>query len=324
MLEIDGVSKRYGDVRALTDVQLRVGRGQVVCLIGPNGAGKTTLASMVVGLRRPDTGAVRVDGLDPAARRDVRERIGFAPQETGLYPSLTVAENLRFFGRLGGLRGQVLSKRVEETAIALDVADLFGRRTEHLSAGERRRVHVAGAVLTRPPLVVLDEATAGFDVDARHQFLGFVRGLAASGSAVLYSTHYLPEVEELGAEAVILDHGRVIARGHVDGLLREYGSVAVELAFDGPPPRLELVWPAAPSGNRLRITTDDAGAAVVAVLAALGPETARLRTIEILRPNLEAVFVTLTGRHFDADPIVEAAIPSSDASPVEAVADVPA
>jgi ABC-2 type transport system ATP-binding protein len=324
LLELDGLSKGYGEVHALVGVDLRVERGEAVCLIGPNGAGKTTLVSMIVGLRRPDTGTVRVDGVDPVVRPEMRERIGFAPQDTGVYPSLTVAENLRFFGRLGGLRGRLLAARVEETAVALGVADLLGRRTEHLSGGERRRVHVASAVLTRPPLVVLDEATAGIDVDARHHLIEFVRSRAAGGSAVLYSTHYMQEVEDLGAEVVILDHGRVIARGEVRDLLRRHGSVAVELAFDGPPPALDLPWPTAQLGHVLRITTEDAAAAVVAVFAALRPETFRLRTIEILRPNLEAVFVTLTGRRFDTEPTRASDASTPDATPVEVVANVPA
>lgn len=302
LLEIEGVSKRYNDVRALVDVQLRVERGNVVCLLGPNGAGKTTLVSMIVGLRRPDAGTVRVAGVDPIERPEVRERIGFASQETGLYPSLTVAENLRFFGRLGGLRGRLLATRVEETAVALSIAPLLGRRTELLSGGERRRVHVASAVLTRAPLILLDEATAGIDVDARHHLVDFVRSLAADGSAVLYSTHYLEEVEDLGAEAVILDHGCVIARGAVRDLLAQYGSVAVELTFDGAPPNLDLPWPTLQLDHVVRVTTEDAAGAVVAVLDALGPDTFRLRSIEILRPDLEAVFVTLTGRRFDAEP----------------------
>jgi ABC-2 type transport system ATP-binding protein len=324
LLELDGVSKRYGEVHALVGVDLRVERGEAVCLIGPNGAGKTTLVSMIVGLRRPDTGTVRVDGVDPVVRPEIRERIGYAPQDTGVYPSLTVAENLRFFGRLGGLRGRLLAARVEETAVALGAADLLGRRTEHLSGGERRRVHVASAVLTRPPLIVLDEATAGIDVDARQHLIEFVRSLAAGGSAVLYSTHYMQEVEDLGAEVVILDHGRVIARGEVGDLLRRHGSVAVELAFDGLAPALDLPWPTAQVGPVLRITTEDAAAAVVAVLAALGPETFRLRTIEILRPNLEAVFVTLTGRRFDAEPATVSDAATPDTTPLEVVANVPA
>jgi len=324
LLELDGVSKRYGDVHALVDVDLRVERGQTVSLIGPNGAGKSTLVSMIVGLRRPDAGTVRVDGLDPVVRPEVRECIGFAPQDTGVYPSLTVAENLRFFGRLGGLRGRLLEARVEETAVALDAADLLGRPAEHLSGGERRRVHVASAVLTRPPLIVLDEATAGIDVDARHHLIEFVRGLAAGGSAVLYSTHYLPEVEDLGADVVVLDHGHVIARGEVAELLRRHGSVAVELAFDGPPPVLALPWPTTQLGTVLRVTTEDAAAAVVAVLAALGPDTVRLRNIEILRPNLEAVFVTLTGRRFDEEPTAVPGSSTGNPADLEVEANAPA
>jgi ABC-2 type transport system ATP-binding protein len=300
MLEIAGVSKRYGSVEALVDVDLRVGAGEIVGLIGPNGAGKTSLLSMVAGLRRPDAGHVRVDGLDPARSDEARRRIGFAPQTTGTYPSLSVADNLRLYARIAGLRRRAVEARVEETAVALDLVDLLGRKTETLSGGERRRVHVAGAVVTRPPLVVLDEATAGVDVDARHRLIEFVHILAGDGTAVLYSTHYLREVEDRDLHIVILDHGRVIARGGVGELLDRHRRAVVELTFDGAAPVLSLAWPVTRHANVLRIAADDPAAVLAMSLRALGPEASRLNAVEILRPNLDTVFAELTGRRFDS------------------------
>jgi ABC-2 type transport system ATP-binding protein len=299
MLEIAGVSKCYGSVEALVDVDLRVGAGEIVGLIGPNGAGKTSLLSMVAGLRRPDAGHVRVDGLDPARSDEARRRIGFAPQTTGTYPSLSVADNLRLYARIAGLRRRAVEARIEETAVALDLVDLLGRKTDTLSGGERRRVHVAGAVVTRPPLVVLDEATAGVDVDARHRLIEFVHMLAADGTAVLYSTHYLREVEDRSLHIVILDHGRVIARGGVGELLDRHRRAVVELTFDGAAPVLSLAWPVTRDANVLRIAADDPAAVLAMSLRALGSEASRLNAVEILRPNLDTVFAELTGRRFD-------------------------
>ena len=300
MLEIVGVSKWYGSVEALVDVDLRVGAGEIVGLIGPNGAGKTSLLSMVAGLRRPDAGRVRVDGLDPARSDEARRRIGFAPQTTGTYPSLSVADNLRLYARASPACAAERSRRgSRKRRSRSDLVDLLGRKTDTLSGGERRRVHVAGAVVTRPPLVVLDEATAGVDVDARRRLIEFVHRLAGDGTAVLYSTHYLSEVEDRSLHIVILDHGRVIARGGVGELLDRHRRAVVELTFDGAAPVLSLAWPVTRDANVLRIAADDPAAVLAMSLRALGPEASRLNAVEILRPNLDTVFAELTGHRFD-------------------------
>ncbi len=302
MLELADISKRYGPVEALDGVDLKVDAGEIVGLVGPNGAGKTTLLSIAVGLRRPDTGTARVGHLDPSRSSKARSLLGFAPQATGVYPSLTVADNLRLYGRLSGLGRSALETRVEQTAAALDLVDLLDRKAETLSGGERRRVHVAGAVVGHPPLVILDEATAGVDIDARRLLLDFVHRLAHDGTAVLYSTHYLQEVDREDVRLVILDHGRVIAQGAVRSLLQRHGHAAVELSFDGPAPHIVLPFTVARRGDVLRIRTDVPAEALAVSLKALGPEAHRLRGVEISQPNLEAVFTDLTGRRYDADP----------------------
>ena len=299
MLAMADVNKRYGAIPALLGVDLHVDAGEVVGLLGPNGAGKTSLLSIAVGLRRADSGVVRVGGLDPARNHKARAYIGYAPQATGVYPSLTVADNLRLYGRLSGIKSRRLEARVEETAVALDLESLLGRKAETLSGGERRRVHVAGAVVTRPPLVILDEATAGVDVDARRNLVAFVQTLAEDGTAVLYSTHYLHEVETDAVRLVILDQGRTIAEGRVSQLLRHYGHSAVELSFHGPAPAIAIPFPCEHQGSTLRIRTEDPPGALALVLPLLGPEAQRLAGIEIHRPSLDGVFAELTGRRFD-------------------------
>src|SRR3974390_2509875 len=199
VLEIAGVSKSYGSRQALHDIDLTVAPGQIVGLLGPNGAGKTTLLSIVAGLLRADAGSVRVNGLD-VGRDALRAQrsLGFAPQTTGLYEPLTVEENLRFFGELAGLRRRQLDRRIAEVCEALLLEVLRSRQCRQLSGGEKRRAHTAVALISQPPLLMLDEPTVGADIETRMALIGLVQELAAGGTAVLYTTHYFPEVESLG------------------------------------------------------------------------------------------------------------------------------
>lgn len=238
VLHIEGVSKSYGSIRALDQVDLTVERGEVVALLGPNGAGKTSLVSIAAGLRRPDGGSVRVGDADVlASPEEARRHIGVAPQELGVCLTVTVRHNLELFGALAGLRRKALAVAIDETAAALGLSELLDRHASRLSGGERRRVHTAIALLHRPPLLLLDEATVGADVHARAEILGVVRRLAAEGSAILYSTHYMGEVEALSPSVTILDHGRVIARGTVAELLARHASKAAPLELDHPQTR---------------------------------------------------------------------------------------
>jgi ABC-2 type transport system ATP-binding protein len=301
MLHVAGLQKAYGDIVALRGVDLDVAPGEIVALLGPNGAGKTTLVSIVAGLRRADAGVVRVDGLDALSRStEVRRRIGLAPQETGIYPVVSVRRNLQLFGELAGLGRAELRRRIDEVAEALDITDLLDRQAGKLSGGQKRRVHTAIALLHRPRLLLLDEATTGADVETRGHILELVRRLAADGSAVLYSTHYLAEVETLHSQVAILDGGTVIARGGVDELIGAHAVAVVELAFDGEVPPLPMDGGAKVEANRLRLPTRDPAATLVEVVPKVPPEA--LASVEIIRPNLEAVYLALTGRRYsDAD-----------------------
>lgn len=303
MLEVAGLRKSYGSTVALAGVDLAVGAGEIVGLLGPNGAGKTTLVSIVAGLRRPDRGTVGVAGIDALAHPvRARRQLGLAPQDTGIYPTLTCAQNLRFFGELAGLRGRDLDHAVTSVAEALQLIHLLDRRGHQLSGGERRRLHTALALVHRPPLVLLDEPTTGADVQTRSQLLKFVQALAEAGSAVVYSTHYLHEVEQLDASVVILDHGRTIARGSSQELVASHAANVIELVFNGPAPHIHLKSNDCRvniDGSVVRVHTHDPGAVTTAILERLGSSTRDLRSLEILQPSLEAVFLELTGRPYE-------------------------
>ncbi|MFG2097488.1 ATP-binding cassette domain-containing protein [Streptomyces sp. NPDC048612] len=301
-LHARGVGKRYGGTTALQDVGLDIAEGEIVGLLGHNGAGKTTLMSLVAGLLRPDAGEIEVRGVsvvrDP---RRARRELGLAPQELGVYPPLTVRQNLRFFAELAGLRRREVRLRTEEVAGPLGLAALLDRRVSRLSGGEQRRVHTAMALLHRPKLLLLDEPTAGVDVATRAGLIAFVRELAAAGTAVCYSTHYLAEVEALDASVAVLDHGRMIARGPLRELVHRHGDGAVELTFSGEAPHpLRLPWPVTREGGVLRVRVNQPHLAAPEVLAALGESVRHLVNLRVVQPSLESVFLQLTGRRYAA------------------------
>jgi ABC-2 type transport system ATP-binding protein len=221
MLAAHGLVKRYGDRRALDGFDLAVAPGEITGLIGHNGAGKTTFVEAVTGLIRPDAGQVTVGGVD--VRRDphaARRLIGVAPQELALYVSATVRDNLRLFAALAGLRRRALHRAVDQVAEELRLTGVLGQRVGLLSGGQRRRTQAATALVGGAPLLLLDEPTAGADPETRAALLDAVRGRAARGAAVLYTTHYLPELADLGATLAVARAGRVIARGDQDTLIK--------------------------------------------------------------------------------------------------------
>jgi ABC-2 type transport system ATP-binding protein len=299
-LEVIGVHKAYGPTVALDGVDLEVAAGSVLALLAPNGAGKTSLVSIVAGIRRADTGMVRVNGCDVTEDpRGARRQIGFAPQDTGVDLPLSVHNNLRFFAGLAGLRGRERAARIDAVVDALGLRPLVDRRASALSGGERRRLHTAIALVHRPGLVLLDEPTTGADVRTRAEILQLVRGLADEGSAIVYSTHYLHEVEQLDARVAFMDRGRVVARGTLNELVRRHGSSALVLTFDDEVPSLVCGDGAVVDGHSVRIPSADPAETAARLLPHLGSDAAALRSIEVVRPDLDSVFLAVTGRRYE-------------------------
>lgn len=291
MLQIRGLTKRYGDREVLRGVDLDVPAGRIVALLGVNGAGKTTLVSIVAGLRPATSGTVTVDGVDALRHPDrVRSRLGRAPQELGVYPRLTVRQNLSLFGALGGVGRRETGRRVDEVAEALDLVPLLDRPAGRLSGGQQRRLHTGMALVHRPRLVFLDEPTVGADVRSRAQLLEAVRALADDGVAVVYATHYLPEIEALGAEVAVLADGRVVARGTVDELVGRHGGSSLRLRFRGAPPE---VPGGRADGDVVVVPATDPAAELTGVVRHLGADADRLVDVEIHRPSLESAFLAL-------------------------------
>jgi ABC-2 type transport system ATP-binding protein len=214
-----------------------------------------------------------------------------------VYHPLTVRQNLRFFARLAGFRRRALRDEIDRLGAALGLTSLMDRRTLQLSGGERRRLHTAIALIGRPPLVLLDEPTVGADVATRSELLAYVRTLADDGAAVVYSSHYLQEIETLGASVAIIDRGRIRALGGLEALLAEYASSAVAFTFDHVPPELRRLPGVTIDGATARIATDRPAHTAARILAELGPsELAELRGLEVIEPSLEGVFLSVTAR----------------------------
>jgi linearmycin/streptolysin S transport system ATP-binding protein len=306
VLEVEGLRKSYGQTVAVDGVDLRVSPGEVFGLLGPNGAGKSTTIGCVCGLLEPDAGRVRLAGQDlKDAPLAARLRLGVVPQELALYDPLTVRANLEAFGGLYGLTG---SRLVERVAWCLDFAQLGDRaadRVASLSGGMRRRLNLAAALLHDPDLILADEPTVGVDPQSRNHIFDAILALAAAGKAVVYTTHYMEEVERLCARAAIIDHGRVIAADSLPELLKlAEQAQRLELGWTGGPPEAELVAALVErfeptdhtlEGGRLELSFH--GPVPVSDLVGWLAEQGRaVAEVHMRRPTLEDAFLRLTGR----------------------------
>ncbi len=232
MIEVANLAKTFGKVVALRDVTFDTPDGAITGLLGPNGAGKTTALRVLYALLRPDRGTARVDGLDVAASpREARRRLGVLPDSRGLYGRLTSRENIRYFGRMHGLRGAALEARIDELVAMLEMGDIADRRVEGFSQGQRVKVAIARALVHSPRNVVLDEPTNGLDVLATRAMRAIIRRLRDEGHCVLFSSHIMQEVTALCDRVVVIARGEVVARGTPDELRRATGQESLEDAF---------------------------------------------------------------------------------------------
>ncbi|MER6033413.1 ABC transporter ATP-binding protein [Streptomyces sp. NPDC101169] len=276
MLEASELSKRYGDVRALDGFTLSVAAGEICGLVGHNGAGKSTFVEIVSGLIRPDGGTVTVGGRDPVrARSDV----GVAPQSIALYRPVTIREHLKLFGGLAGLRRAALRHEIDLLVAALRLGEFCDRPVGVLSGGQQRRAQAAVALIHRPGLLLMDEPTAGADPETRQALLDVVKQRAGEGAAVIYTTHYLPELAELEATLAVARAGRVIARGTSAELL------------DGLPGEVRVTFQ---DEEEVSVSTTDPTAALMDLLS--GTERP-VTSVDVRKPDLDDLYRSLAVAH---------------------------
>ncbi len=232
MIEIKHLHKSFGSVVAVNDVSFTAPDGQISGLLGPNGAGKTTTLRMLYTLLKPDRGVASVDGIDVVASpMDVQRRIGVLADARGLYPRLTARENVRYYGRLHGQKGEALEKEIDSLIAMLDMKDIADRRTEGFSSGERLKVAIARAMVHNPGNVLLDEPTSGLDVMSTRAMRDVIRRLRDDGKCVLFTSHVMQEVAALCEHIVVIARGSVVADGTPDDLRAKTGQANLEDAF---------------------------------------------------------------------------------------------
>ncbi|MER7447303.1 ABC transporter ATP-binding protein [Microbacterium sp. NPDC097977] len=306
-LQLRGVRKSFGERTVLSGVDLALPPGRILGLLGPNGAGKSTLISIANGSLMPDSGSVYVDGVDLASDREsAAALIGSAPQRLGIYPSLTLRENVEVFARLHGVRGRTRRARCAQVIEGLGLTRSAGVRAEQLSGGQQRRLHLAMALTHSPRLMFLDEPTVGADVESRQQILDLVRRIADDGASVLYTTHYLAELEQLPSRLALLHHGALRDLGEVSDVVTSQGGdgVRVRLQADVATPAgwaREADWFVRESAGR------SAGELLAELIADLGEGANAIGDVQFPRPTLESAYVRLlrngTARAIDREEV---------------------
>lgn len=302
-VEILDLAKSYGDFEAVRGLSLEIRAGETFGLLGPNGAGKSTTLGMLSTLLRPSGGDAKVFGC---SLRDevsaVRRLVGLTPQDISLYPDLTARENLHFFGRLHGVVGKQLAKRSDEL---LELVGLTGRGDDPVrafSGGMKRRLNLACSLVHSPQLLLLDEPSVGVDPQSRERIFVALREVAAGGTTVIYTTHYMEEAEKLCERIAIMDHGRLLAVGTLEELLATVGiGEVVEIHAALPAQSLRKleavcgVTRVESSGDKTRVFADSA-ARVLGPIGSMLLEEDRQERLEVYSLNLERVFMYLTGR----------------------------
>lgn len=302
-LEVNGLVKRYGPTQALDGVSFRVDEGEVFGLLGPNGAGKTTLLSIVSGLLECDAGSVHMLG-EPVRASELawRRKLGLVPQELALYGELTARENLRFFGELFGMGGAELKQRIDEVLAAVALSDRADRLVDTFSGGMKRRLNLGVALMHRPKVLLLDEPTTGVDPQSRNHIFEEVRRINADGVTVVYTSHYMEEVQTLCRRIGIIDQGKLIACDTLPGLLRQLSGlirVRVLPTTDTLLQRIRAlpgVRLSEADGTFLHLECAEVKDTLLRLLALLNELQLSLESIETEEPNLERVFLHLTGR----------------------------
>jgi ABC-2 type transport system ATP-binding protein len=311
-IEVEGLVKRYGEKTALDGISFEVPRGTVCGLLGPNGAGKTTAVRIMTTLSTADAGTARVAGIDVTADpMGVRSMLGLAAQDATIDGLLTGRENLVMIGELHHLGRRVARARADELLAQFSLEDAGGRLAKTYSGGMRRRLDLAATLVARPEILFLDEPTTGLDPRARNELWDVLETLVGEGATILLTTQYLEEADRLADDIVVVDHGRIIARGDSRGLKRQVGGSQV-FATVVDPDRLDAVAghvarltgaePDLDRAARLVQAPSDDGTRIVSRLAdALSGEGIAVDDIGLRQPTLDDVFLTLTGTRIESD-----------------------
>jgi ABC-2 type transport system ATP-binding protein len=307
ILQVQNLVKKYGEFTAVNDISFDIESGEIFSLLGPNGAGKTTTISMLSTLYTPTSGDALIDGhsisRDPMA---VRKIIGVVPQDIALYEELTARENLAFWGQMYGMKGKALTERIDEVLEQIGLTTKAKDRVKTYSGGMKRRVNIGVGLLHRPRLLFMDEPTVGIDPQSRRSILDSVKALNQLGMTILYTTHYMEEAQELSNRVGIIDHGRLIALGTQKELTQQVGkneTLILHINEDEDPEVLAEslkdipgVLTASSTDSQVSLIAREAEEILAPVITRANERGIKIRSVDIREPNLEAVFLHLTGR----------------------------
>jgi len=302
---VKDLHKDFGEVYAVQGIDFEVQRGEIFSLLGPNGAGKSTTISMISGLLKPNQGEISVMGHNVGKNEmDAKAAIGVVPQEIALYEDLSARENLAFWGKMYGIRGEPLKQRVDEILEIVGLTDRQKGRVGKFSGGMKRRLNIGIALLHKPEVVIMDEPTVGIDPQSRRNILDSVMELNRQGMTVLYTTHYMEEAQELSDQIAIMDHGKIIASGSHSELVKIVGKLdRIELTINTESARVIEAWrtiagvqQVTTENSHLTLLVDDSNLVLPDIFERAAKAESRITSVEIHEPNLEAVFLHLTGR----------------------------
>jgi len=304
LASMKNVVKRYGEQTVVDHLNMEVIRGEILGLLGPNGAGKSTTINMLCGLINADGGDVTLFGQRQSVKNlQVRHEFGLVTQDITLFNELTAIENLRYVGGLYGLRGAELNTRVDEVLDFIELKDHAKKKPKQLSGGMKRRLNIGCALLHKPKLIIMDEPTVGIDPQSRNHILESVKKLAEQGVTVIYTSHYMEEVEAVCDRIIIMDLGRIIAEGTVDELIKKTGHEStIHLTAISPSPELTKQLEAVAevkqvslTGNKYTIISNvDSGN--INRITELAQQHGGISGITEQTRSLEDVFLTLTGK----------------------------
>ncbi len=305
LLDIQNLKKHFKNIKAVDGISFSVEKGDILGLLGPNGAGKSTTISMIATLSAPDEGRILFNGDDIVQNpKAIQQSLGLVPQEIALYPNLTGIENLQFWGRAYALSGQTLKKRIDQVSEVIGITDRLKDRVKKYSGGMQRRLNIGAALLHSPEFIIMDEPTVGIDPQSRNHILDTVKALANQNTTIIYTSHYMEEVELLCDRVCIMDEGKIIAAGTKDEITSSLGG-GCELSLRLAKPdaalceklaALKEVKKLSAKDDMVFIVADDADTVTHAVIDTLNKSNATPLSFDTKKPSLETVFLNLTGR----------------------------
>lgn len=308
IIEIKNLIKRYDRNLAVDNLSIDIEEGELFGLLGPNGAGKSTTIKIIIGLLRPNSGSVKVGNLDLSNKTDclnAKRIMGLVPQDLAIYSNLSARDNLIFFGKLYGLKGKKLIYNVDEALEFVGLWDKQHEKPKNFSGGMKRRLNIACAIVHQPKIIILDEPTVGIDPQSRNHILESVKELNRRGSTIIYTSHYMEEVEKLCHRIGIIDRGRLIANGSMEELKAMNGEDEKLLLKINAPSfnvldeikKMNGIKSAAYRDDVLEVVASNGHQRLQDILFTLAKHDVKVKNFSIIEPDLESLFLSLTGRN---------------------------